>query len=72
LLGGKISNQDEEDVEEELAALQAEANRTNLPNVPLREPPPKVPVHDISVSPTPEDGKSQQPSGQPEREAVLA
>ena len=35
MLGGKMSNADEDEVEEELAALEAEATRAApLPNVP--------------------------------------
>jgi charged multivesicular body protein 6 len=41
MLGGKISNQDEDEVEEELEALQAELTGV-LPEVPSTELPPKV------------------------------
>lgn len=35
MLGGRITNQDEEEVEDELAALEAEVNGpTKLPDVP--------------------------------------
>lgn len=40
MLGGRISNADEEEVEDELAALEAEYSRTApLPNVPDTELP---------------------------------
>lgn len=41
MLGGKISNQDEDEVEEELEALEAELTGI-LPSVPSTELPPKV------------------------------
>jgi charged multivesicular body protein 6 len=41
LLGGKITNQDEEEVEDELAALEAELTQspTQLPSVPIHQLP---------------------------------
>jgi charged multivesicular body protein 6 len=40
MLGGRITNQDEEEVEDELAALEAEVNGTPaLPNVPANQLP---------------------------------
>lgn len=40
MLGGRISNADEDEVEDELAALEAEVARAaTLPNVPETEPP---------------------------------
>jgi charged multivesicular body protein 6 len=41
MLGGKISNQDEDEVEEELEALEAEVTGV-LPDVPSTELPQKV------------------------------
>ncbi|KAI8672158.1 hypothetical protein LRP88_03325 [Fusarium phalaenopsidis] len=38
MLGGRISNQDEEEVEEELLALEAEVAQ-ELPSVPIAQPP---------------------------------
>ena len=43
MLGGKISNQDEDEVEEELEALEAELTGV-LPEVPSTELPPKARV----------------------------
>lgn len=34
MLGGRISNQDEEEVEDELAAMEAELQRTKEPTLP--------------------------------------
>jgi charged multivesicular body protein 6 len=62
MLGGRITNQDEEEVEDELAALEAEVNGP-LPNVPTKEPP------------TPSRNQEEpalEPVRQPEREAMLA
>lgn len=40
MLGGQITNQDEEEVEDELAALEAEVNGpTKLPDVPINKLP---------------------------------
>lgn len=39
MLGGRMSAQDENDVEEELAALEAETRSTKLPDVPGTELP---------------------------------
>lgn len=36
MLGGKISNQDEDEVEDELAALEAEVTGVPLPDVPTK------------------------------------
>jgi charged multivesicular body protein 6 len=35
MLGGRISNQDEDEVEDELAALEAEVAGEQLPSVPM-------------------------------------
>jgi len=42
MLGGRISNQDEDEVEDELEALQAEVTGVPLPEVPTTELPTKV------------------------------
>jgi charged multivesicular body protein 6 len=42
MLGGRISNQDEDEVEDELEALQAEVTGVPLPGVPTTELPTKV------------------------------
>lgn len=65
MLGGKISNQDEDEVEEELAAMEAElGERATLPNVPDTE----LPAHKIVPDPQPAKVKQKQP----ERQAMLA
>jgi charged multivesicular body protein 6 len=42
MLGGRISNQDEDEVEDELDALEAEVTGVPLPEVPTTELPTKV------------------------------
>lgn len=65
MLGGKISNQDEDEVEEELAAMEAElGERAPLPNVPDTE----LPAHKIVPDPQPARVKQKQP----EQQAMLA
>lgn len=47
MLGGQMSNQDEDEVEDELAALEAEVagrNKVDLPSVPGMEPLPQAPT----------------------------
>lgn len=39
MLGGKISNQDEDEVEDELDALEAELTGVPMPDVPITELP---------------------------------
>lgn len=41
MLGGRISNQDEDEVEDELAALEAEVTGVPLPEVPTTDLPRK-------------------------------
>lgn len=69
MLGGKISNQDEDEVDDELAALQAEIERPEL----LPEPLPEVPDTKL---PTSEERPVKQPAKikqqEPERQAMLA
>lgn len=65
MLGGKISNQDEDEVEEELAAMEAELGQTApLPNVP------DTALHAQEIVPDPQPAKVKQK--QPERQAMLA
>ncbi|KAF3766129.1 hypothetical protein M406DRAFT_356214 [Cryphonectria parasitica EP155] len=67
MLGGKISNQDEDEVEDELAALEAEVKGTQaLPKVPDTALPEPVKEH------TPERLPAKAPQKEPERQAVLA
>jgi charged multivesicular body protein 6 len=49
MLGGKMSNEDEDEVEDELLAMEQEANGVPaMPNAPtqVQEPMPEVPVND--------------------------
>lgn len=79
MLGGRISNQDEDEVEEELAALEAEVAAKNQPQpaVPV-QPVPQVPlpnVPDTELPSTPsraEEERQQQRQRQEERQAMLA
>jgi charged multivesicular body protein 6 len=41
MLGGRISNQDEDEVEDELAALEAEVSGVEMPDVPTKALPAK-------------------------------
>jgi charged multivesicular body protein 6 len=51
MLGGRITNQDEEEVEDELAALEAEVNGPAvLPNVPVTKLP-TTPVAETEPAP---------------------
>ncbi|KAI1105064.1 charged multivesicular body protein 6 [Jackrogersella minutella] len=61
MLGGRISNQDEDEVEDELAALELEVNGpAPLPNVPDT----KLPQAEVP--------EQQEPQPEPERRAMLA
>lgn len=60
MLGGQISNQDEDEVEDELNALEAEITGTPLPNVPTAELPRK------------ERAKARERERDEQREAILA
>ncbi|CAN8103554.1 unnamed protein product [Discula destructiva] len=67
MLGGNISNQDEEEVEEELAALEAELRVAQpLPNVPETD----LPVAEEVERHKPQPVKVKQK--EPERQAILA
>ena len=66
MLGGRITNQDEDEVEDELAALEREVNGpAPLPAVPVTEPVPEIPVGR-------EEPPDKQPERRPERQAMLA
>lgn len=64
MLGGKISNQDEEEVEDELLALEAELKQEPLPEVPTNELPAQ------KTRPEQQPVKARQK--EPERQAMLA
>lgn len=66
MLGGRISNQDEDEVEDELAALEAEVNG---PAVVLPNPPSKpLPADEVVGDEQPVKVGQRQP----ERQAMLA
>ncbi|OTB05322.1 hypothetical protein M426DRAFT_319872 [Hypoxylon sp. CI-4A] len=71
MLGGRISNQDEDEVEDELAALELEVNGpAPLPNVPdTKLPPAKVSEEEQT---TPQEQEEEEPEPEPERRAMLA
>jgi charged multivesicular body protein 6 len=60
MLGGRISNQDEDEVEDELDALEAEVTGVPLPEVPTTE------------LPTKERAKVRQREQEEQRQAMLA
>jgi charged multivesicular body protein 6 len=60
MLGGRISNQDEDEVEDELDALEAEVSGVPLPEVPTLE------------LPTRERAKARQREQEEQRQAMLA
>ena len=60
MLGGRISNQDEDEVEDELDALEAEVSGVPLPEVPTTE------------LPTKERAKVRQREQEEQRQAMLA
>lgn len=64
MLGGKISNQDEEEVEDELLALEAELTKAPLPEVPTTELP--------AQKNRPEQQPVEATQQEPERQAMLA
>ncbi|KAH8163914.1 hypothetical protein CIB48_g4308, partial [Xylaria polymorpha] len=66
MLGERITNQDEEEVEDELAALEREANGPGpLPAVPNTTP-------SVSEPATGEQEQPNKPERRPERQAMLA
>lgn len=69
MLGGKISNQDEDEVEDELAALEAEMSESQ----PQPQPLPNVPDTELPAQKTePERQPTKVKQKQPERQAMLA
>ncbi|KAI1173166.1 Snf7 family [Nemania sp. FL0916] len=62
MLGGRISNQDEDEVEDELANLEREINKTRLNPLPL----PAVPDTELPTETHPEEVRVQQPVRQRE------
>jgi charged multivesicular body protein 6 len=71
MLGGRITNQDEEEVEDELAALEREVNGPGiLPAVPNTNLSPSEEVTAIEEERQPED--QAQKERRPERQAMLA
>lgn len=62
MLGGRISAQDEEDVEDELANLEAEVNgqqtKQDLPSVPIAQ----IPVGQQPTEQEPEAERRKQPA----------
>lgn len=69
MLGGKISNQDEDEVEDELAALEAEMSESQ----PQPQPLPNVPDTELPAQKTePERQPTKVRQKQPERQAMLA
>ncbi len=71
MLGGRISNADEEEVEEELAALEAAAAAAA---VVVRAPLPNVPETELPQRPLEEEQEGQQPEPirQADRTPMLA
>jgi charged multivesicular body protein 6 len=65
MLGGRISNHDEDEVEDELEALEREVNGVQLPDVPL----PNVPTTELSSK---ERAKARQREQEEQRTAMLA
>lgn len=65
MLGGKISNQDEEEVEDELLALEAELKQEPLPEVPTNKLPPAQKTR-------PEQQPIETRQKEPEQQAMLA
>ncbi|KAI1631923.1 Snf7-domain-containing protein [Biscogniauxia mediterranea] len=70
LLGGRITNQDEDEVEDELAALELEVNGPQPPARMPTVPDTKLPAPEVSVVQEPE--APQEERRQAERRAMLA
>ncbi|KAI0096560.1 cytochrome P450 [Daldinia grandis] len=69
MLGGRITNQDEDEVEDELAALEQEVNGpAKLPNVPDT----KIPPPEVKITTPQEQDLEQEQEPEPERRAMLA
>jgi len=73
MLGGRMSNQDEDEVEDELEALEAEVTGV-LPNVPTAELPHKEILPDVPTAKLPQKERARARERQREeaREAMLA
>ena len=76
MLGGKISNQDEDEVEQELEALENDARlarQDKLPPLP-KVPSDELPASEVGTAPLPEPGGRLQPSHMEhgEQQAMLA
>lgn len=73
MLGGRISNQDEDEVEDELEALEAEVReRERLPDPPTKNPREKAELPDAPTTvPVKERAKARQKE-QEQRTAMLA
>ena len=56
-MGGKMTNADEDEVEDELAALEAEVNKSALPAVPDTQLPERVPQPVAEEEPSKESAK---------------
>lgn len=74
MLGGMMSNQDEDEVEDELAALEAEITGVPLPEVPtaglpLKDSLPDVPRSELSSK---ERAKARQREREEQQVAMLA
>jgi charged multivesicular body protein 6 len=69
MLGGKMSNEDEDEVEDELLAMEREANGVPaMPNAPtqVQEPMPEVPAND------PQRAREKERAQRRQREAIAA
>jgi len=72
MLGGRITNQDEEEVEDELAALEREVNGPGvLPAVPNTSLSPSEEVADVEEEERQPEVRAQE-ERRPERQAMLA
>ncbi|KAI0837314.1 charged multivesicular body protein 6 [Hypoxylon sp. FL0890] len=72
MLGGRITNQDEDEVEDELAALELEINGpAPLPNVPDTKLPKAAAVEQQATT-SQEEEEEPEPEREPERRAMLA
>ncbi len=77
MLGGRISNHDEDEVEDELEALEREVAEIKLPQVSTSVPLPEVPTTDLLVEQTAEQrtkerAKARQREREEQRTAMLA
>ena len=59
MLGGRMTNADEEEVEDELAALEAEVNKVSLPAVPDTQLPEPVAVPEAQAAQTKQTAERQ-------------